>query len=87
MVAIILAALQIFLLLLRAHFSKDEDNEVARKHIEAAQAKLNEVAETFEEKIRYSAINPPEMDQFQDAIDKARDMEKNDAISSKPKSD
>ena len=68
--AIILAVLQIFLLLLKAHFSKDEDNEAARKHTEAAQAKLNEVAETFEEKIRYSEINPHQMDQFQDDIDK-----------------
>ena len=54
MTAIILVALQILLLLLRAHFNRDDDDhDKAMKAIREAQAKLAEVAAAFETKVRY----------------------------------
>ncbi len=70
MIPLIVTALQILLLLLRAHFSKDEDAEKARAHITEAQAMLSEVAAEFEAKTRFNTIDPKAMDQFQDTLDK-----------------
>ena len=70
MTAIILAVLQILLLLLKAYFSKDDDRDRAWKHVQDAQAKLNAIAQSFEDKNRYSKTDPAKMDQFQDAIDR-----------------
>lgn len=67
MTAIVLAVLQIFLLLLRAHFNKDEDAERALANIKEAQGKLSELATAFEQKIRYSS--PP-----QEAVDRVEDL-------------
>src|SRR3569832_118970 len=65
MTAIILAVLQILLLLLKAYFSKDDDRDRAWKHVQDAQAKLNAIAQSFEDKNRYSKPDPAKKDQFQ----------------------
>lgn len=72
MVALLLTALQILLLLLKAHFSKDTDNNQALKHIGEAQAKLNEIAQALEGRVRYLAPPPSEIDQLQDFMDRER---------------
>jgi hypothetical protein len=70
MIAIILTALQILLLLLKAHFSKDGDEAKTREHLEKAQAALDAIAAKFELQNRYSNIDPAKMDAFQDTMDK-----------------
>ncbi len=72
MVAIVLAALQILLLLLKAYFAKDGKSEEVAKLIQEAQAKLDVVAASFEEKIRYSNIDQTQIDHIQDVMDKER---------------
>ena len=72
MIALLLTALQILLLLLKAHFSKDGSNEEALKHIQEAQGKLDVIATSFEEKLRYSNINQMQVDHIQDVMDKEK---------------
>lgn len=75
MAAIILAALQILLLLLKAHFSKDENHEKAMDAIREAQGKLNDVAMQFEQRIRFSAPPHEQVDRVQDLLDKDRNKQ------------
>ena len=72
MAAIILAVLQIFLLLLKAHYTRNNDQEQAIEHLRAAQAKLDELAQSFEQKIRYSSPKPEWIDDLEDSMDKDR---------------
>ena len=70
--AIMLAVLNILLLLLRAHFSQNSDQEKAMNAIRAAQAKLSDLAAQFEQKIRFTS--PPEsgVEHIQDGLDEER---------------
>jgi hypothetical protein len=72
MAAIVLAALQILLLLLKAHFNRNEDQERAIASIKEAQAKLDELASSFEIKLRYSSPSKEEVDRVQDLLDRDR---------------
>jgi hypothetical protein len=72
MIALVLTALQILLLLLKARFSKDSDVEQARAHLAQAQEILAQVAESFEERVRYSNIDPQSVDRLQDQADQDR---------------
>ena len=72
MSAIILAVLQMLVLLLRAHFNRNDDHEKAMKAIRKAQAKLAEVAEAFETKVRYSSPNIETISIVQDSMDVER---------------
>jgi type II secretory pathway component PulM len=72
MAAIILVVLQIFLLLLKAHYTRHDDQEQAMEHMRAAQAKLDELAESFEQKLRYSLPNAEGIDYVEDALDKEK---------------
>ncbi len=69
MAAIILAALQILLLLLRAHFSKNDDQEKTLAHLRSAQATLDAVANQFETQMRYEAPKQDRVDKVQDKLD------------------
>jgi hypothetical protein len=72
MIALILTALQILLLLLKARFSKDSDVEQARTHLAQAQEILAKASESFEERVRYSNIDPKSVDRLQDQADQDR---------------
>lgn len=72
MTAIIVAALQILLLLLRAHFSRDSDHDKAMEAIREAQSKLAHLGTDFEMKIRYSAPPKADVDRVQDSMDEER---------------
>ena len=72
MAAIILAILQIFLLFLKAHYTKKNNQEQALEHLRAAQAILSELATAFEEKIRYSSPQSDLIDQLEDSMDSER---------------
>src|SRR4051812_41522870 len=72
MTAILLSVLQILLLLLRAHYNRNDEQEKALEHLKAAQSKLNDLAEAFEQKLRYSALKPELVDALQDEIDQER---------------
>src|SRR4051812_1106303 len=72
MTTIFLAALQILLLLLKAHFNREDDQEKAMKAIREAQTMLADLATAFETKIRYSAPAQSQIDHLQDVMDKER---------------
>ena len=72
MVALLLVSFQILLLLLKAYFTKNDDNQIELKRIEEEQSQLNAAAEKAEQENRYSVTDPAMMDQFQDSIDKDR---------------
>jgi len=69
MKAILLAALQIFLLLLKAYFSRNDNNQEYRDHLAKAQAELDKIAEIFEQKLRFSNIPPQEVENLQKQLD------------------
>jgi hypothetical protein len=75
MTGILLAVLQIFLLLLRAHFSKESSREKAINSIRQAQSKLDEIADQFELKLRYSAPSVEQVHQLQDLLDKDKNTQ------------
>ena len=72
MIAIIVTALQILLLLLRAHFSKENESGEEKRLLDEAQAKLSKVAESFEQKMRYSKNSAKGIDSVQDHLDRER---------------
>jgi len=72
MVALLLVSFQILLLLLKAYFTKNDDNQIELKRVEEEQSQLNAAAEKAEQENRYSVTDPAMMDQFQDSIDKDR---------------
>ena len=72
MTAIILAVLQIFLLLLKAHFNREDDQEKAVQAVREAQSKLSELAEKFEERVRYTNPSLEQVDKVQDQMDQER---------------
>src|SRR4051812_16710950 len=72
MSAMILVALQILLLLLKAHFTKDDDVDKAMEAIKQAQGKLAEIAEQLESKVRYSTPPQAQIDHIQDKLDQER---------------
>jgi hypothetical protein len=75
MTGILLVALQILLLLLRAHFNKDEDHDKAMASIKEAQAKLFDLATAFENKVRYEPPPKTQVDQLEEALDRDRKKE------------
>jgi hypothetical protein len=75
MSGIILVALQILLLLLKAHFNKDSSQEKAIENIREAQSKLNEIAEKIELKLRYSAPPPEQIHHLQEILDKDKKIQ------------
>lgn len=77
MSGIVLVALHILLLLLRAHFNRNDDHEKAMEAIREAQSKLAELAAVFESKIRYSSPAKADVDRVQDSMDE--DRKKNEA--------
>ena len=70
--AIVLVILQIFLLLLKAHFNRSDDQEKAMQAVREAQEKLAGLAEAFEEKIRYSNPTQGEVEKVEDQMDQER---------------
>jgi hypothetical protein len=69
MKAILLAALQIFLLLLKAHFSRNDESQEYREHLAKAQEELDKIAVQFEQKLRFSNIHPQEVENLQKQLD------------------
>jgi hypothetical protein len=69
---IVLVALHILLLLLRAHFNRNDDHQKAMKAIKEAQSKLADLATAFESKIRYSSPSKADVDRVQDSMDEER---------------
>lgn len=72
MAAIILASLQILLLLLKAHYTRNDDQEKSLELLQVAQAKLDSLAEVVEQKIRYSSPKEALVDTLQDSLDSDR---------------
>jgi hypothetical protein len=72
MSGIVFVAFQILLLLLRAHFNRNDDYEKSMEAIRNAQRKLAELATAFEAKIRYSSPPRAEVDRIQDSMDEER---------------
>src|SRR3954468_22795048 len=66
MTGIIFVALQILLLLLRAHFNRNNDHNKAMEAIREAQGKLAELAAVFETQLRYSAPSVESVNHLQD---------------------
>src|SRR5689334_17540312 len=72
MSGIVLVALQILLLLLKAHFNKESDSEKAVTAIREAQMKLAELATKFETKVRYGAPSEASVDRLENTLDAER---------------
>ena len=72
MMAILAAVLDILLLLLRAHFNRNDDQDRALASMRDAQTKLADLATAFETQVRYSAYPQAEVDLLQDTLDSER---------------
>lgn len=75
MVAVILAVLQITLLVLRAYFTRNDENSKSFEHLKAAQAQLDAVAREFLIQVRYTKHKPTLIDQVQDALDEDQKLD------------
>lgn len=68
MTALLLVLFQIILLCLKSYISKNTDREIENKKVLDEQDKLDHLAKTKEEELRFTHEDPLLMDQFQDAI-------------------
>ena len=69
MAAIVLAALQVFFLLLKAYLDGNSDKEKAIAKVKEAQLHLDQFAQAFETKLRFSGPKSEQINHLQDVMD------------------